>query len=197
MGRRLYTPGEAFSITWRALRAMPSLRQSRHEGTIDGQFMERIMLAVTQVNGCALCSYAHTKMALEAGMSAQEIRNMLAGTEADVPTEELPAILFAQHYADQRGCPSAESWKRIEEAYGKQGALAVLSAIQVIMMGNAWGIPAGSLAARIRGRKERVDSRSSVPYEIGMILLLLPFLLAALPTALCAGMIHARRFPQA
>lgn len=194
-GRRLYTPLEAFSNTWRTFRAMPALKQGRRSGQMSGQFMERIMLAVTQVNGCALCSYAHTKMALEAGMSAEEIQAMLAGTESDAPAEELPAILFAQHYADQRGRPSLPSWQRVIEVYGEQGALAVLSAVQVIMMGNTWGIPAGSLAARINGRAERIDSRSSVPYEIGMILLFLPFLLAGLPTALIASLIHARRFP--
>jgi AhpD family alkylhydroperoxidase len=37
------------------------------------------MLAVTEVNGCEMCSYAHTKMALEAGLSNDEIQQMLAG----------------------------------------------------------------------------------------------------------------------
>ncbi|WP_256205872.1 carboxymuconolactone decarboxylase family protein [Carnobacterium iners] len=39
--------------------------------------MERIMLAVTQVNGCSVCSYTHTKMALEVGMKSEKIKNIL------------------------------------------------------------------------------------------------------------------------
>ncbi|MFC0273464.1 carboxymuconolactone decarboxylase family protein [Metabacillus herbersteinensis] len=32
------------------------------------------MLAVTEVNGCEFCSYSHTKIALEQGMSQEEIK---------------------------------------------------------------------------------------------------------------------------
>lgn len=35
------------------------------------------MLAVTQVNGCRYCSYVHARMALQAGLSEQEIRTVL------------------------------------------------------------------------------------------------------------------------
>nr|WP_237713710.1 carboxymuconolactone decarboxylase family protein [Rhodococcus sp. P14] len=63
------------------------------------------MLAVTEVNGCGACSYAHTKIALGAGMSSAEIRNILAGVLDDVPDSEVAAVLFAQHYADTRATP--------------------------------------------------------------------------------------------
>jgi AhpD family alkylhydroperoxidase len=106
-------------------------------------FLERNMLAVTEVNGCALCSYYHTKVALENGMSAEEIKGMLGGDLADAPEAELPAILFAQHYADTRGKPSKEAWERVCAAYGETGAYGVLAAIRMIMMGNALGIGMG------------------------------------------------------
>lgn len=49
------------------------------------------------------------KMALEAGMSKEEIQKMLAGRDDKMSPEELPAVLIAQHYAASRGTPSEES----------------------------------------------------------------------------------------
>ena len=57
--------------------------------------MERIMLGVTQVNGCLLCSYAHTKMALELGMKEKQIEELLDGELGNVPLERPEA----------EGCP--------------------------------------------------------------------------------------------
>jgi len=82
------------------------------------EFMERIMLAVTQVNACAICSYVHTKMALEAGVSSKKIQNVLAGIFDDTPSDQLTAAIFTQHYADARVNPSKVSWERFAAAYG-------------------------------------------------------------------------------
>ena len=35
-------------------------------------------------------------------MSNEEIQNMLSGVMEDVPSDELEAVIFAQHYADTR-----------------------------------------------------------------------------------------------
>ncbi len=67
------------------------------------------MLAVTEVNGCDICSYAHTKVALEAGMSSQEIQNMLGGIIDDVPLKEVHGIMYGQHYANARGNPGTDT----------------------------------------------------------------------------------------
>ena len=56
-----------------AIRAMPKLKKEAAAGVLDQAFKERIMLAVTEVNGCAMCSYAHTQMALEAGLSSEDV----------------------------------------------------------------------------------------------------------------------------
>ena len=48
-----------------------NLRRAKKENDINGQFIKRIMLAVTQVNGCRMCSYHHTKEALRLGMPAE------------------------------------------------------------------------------------------------------------------------------
>lgn len=162
-----YSAMEIYWIAFDAFRTIRSLGRARKGGELDRRFMERIMLAVTEVNGCPLCSYAHTKMALESGMSLEETRNMLAGTKDDIPSDELAAILFAQHYAETRGNPSEGSWRRIVDIYGLTKASGILGSIRTIMLGNAIGIPFGSLINRVRGKS---DPNSAISYELGMTL---------------------------
>lgn len=174
-GRKLYTLGEIYKILYKGIRTAPYLSKSKRKGEITNQFVERIMIAVTEVNGCAICSYAHTKMALEVGMGDAEIQNMLKGVLDDVPSDEIQAIMFAQHYADSRGNPSKETWDRILDMYGTSKSLGIIGAIRIIMMGNALGIPWSGITSRLKGKP---DERSSVSYELmGAIIppLMIPF----------------------
>lgn len=173
----LYSFKETYRITYLAFRSLASFKVAKKHGLLDDQLMERIMLAVTEVNGCEVCSFAHTKMALEAGLSNEEIQSMLAGLSGDVPVDEMQAIMFAQHYADYRGRPSRKSWKRLLETYGKEKAEGILGAIRMIMMGNAYGIAWSSFSNRFKGHP---DQRSSLLYEIGMIICTLFFIPSAL-----------------
>ena len=116
--KQLYTVAESYTLITKALQSMKFILRARKNNQLQMEFLERIMLAVTEVNKCPMCSYAHTKIALEAGMSASEIENMLQGVLLDVPKEEMPAILFAQHYADTRGKPSKESLRTLVKIYG-------------------------------------------------------------------------------
>jgi AhpD family alkylhydroperoxidase len=134
-----------------ALEHMGDMRRAYRSGILDKRFIERIMLAVTQVNGCKMCSYAHTRMALESGMSAQEIRCMLSGEFADVPDSQQKAILYAEHYAQTEGNPSPESTAVLLESYGRDQAVAILAFIRIIMLGNAYGNSLGALQERLKG----------------------------------------------
>ena len=137
-GKKLFSVFELYQIMTLAFRSIPLLQKAKAAGKMDKAFLERIMLAVTKVNGCAMCSYYHTKVALEEGFRAEEIRAMLGGDFADVPTEQLSGVLFAQHYADQRGKPSRESWdergERLFKRWGgprKRMALRLASATDI------------------------------------------------------------------
>ena len=166
-GRKLYSITETYRILYDGLRTMKYLSKAKKEDLLDKQFIERIMLAVTEVNGCAICSYAHTRMALESGMSNEEIAHILSGTTDDIPVDQLPAILFAQHYAENRAHPFEGTWQRIVERYGIKKARGILAAIRIMMIGNTYGIAFSSFANRFKGNP---DERSSLWYEIGMIL---------------------------
>ncbi len=192
--RKLATPTQAYLALYRALRTVGAFRKAKQSGSLSLQLQERLMLAVTEVNGCALCSYGHSRMALEAGLSGQEIEDLLGGQTDGAPKEELPAILFAQHYADTRGRPTAAAWAQLVSRYGQPQAAGMLGAIRMITVGNTWGIPMGSLLARLtKQEKYRVDVRSNVGYELAMLLLLLPFLLVAMLQALGAAALRRPR----
>ncbi|BDZ70984.1 carboxymuconolactone decarboxylase family protein [Methanobacterium petrolearium] len=172
-GKKLYTVKESYWIFYNGVRTLKYFFKARRNKEISPQFTERIMLAVTEVNKCAICSYAHTKRALESGMTAEEIQNMLSGIMDDVPDDEVAAVMFAQHYADTRGNPTMESWQRIVQIYGTSQAKGILGSIRMIMIGNTYGIPWSSFFNRFQGQ---ADPRSSLHYELTMILgtLLIP-----------------------
>ena len=134
---------------------------------IDNKFVERLQLAVTEVNGCAACSYAHTYMALKQGMSNEEINSFLSGDGAFINQEEAKAIVFAQHYADTRGFPEKDTYKSIVLEYGEEKAKIILSAIQIITVGNIYGIPYSAFRSRLKGKPYK---DSSIIYELGMLI---------------------------
>lgn len=85
--------------------AMVKMVRNKRKKWVAKEFVRRLQLAVTEVNGCPACSYQHTKMALREGMSNEEISSFLSGGSAFIKPEEAKAIMFAQHFADSRGYP--------------------------------------------------------------------------------------------
>lgn len=152
------------------------LRHTRHP-LVDQHFLKRMQLAVTEVNGCAACSYQHAKMALRDGMSGEEISSFLSGGDQFIKPKEAKAITFAQHFADARGYPKQLAFDSIVKEYGEDEADILLSAVQIMMAGNIYGIPSSAFQSRLKGKPYK---ESSLIYELGMLLsglLLLPIAL--------------------
>lgn len=150
-----------------AVASFPALRQIRRAGGIGTDFSERIMLAVTQVNGCALCSYAHTQAALSGGMDANEVEMILAGEFSDAPENERIALTWAEHYADTAGRPDPAATARLTEAYGPARAAQVIAATRAIMAGNLHGNMVDALRHRLRGA---AFEGSTLGRELGIVL---------------------------
>lgn len=124
------------------------------KSSLDVQFQNKILLAVTQVNGCRYCSYLHTKHALESGMSEEEIKELLAGEVGDIRDEESVALIFAQHYAETQANPDQVSVQRLFKTYGDVKANAIIGIVQGIMAGNIHGISVDLLQSRVRGKAD-------------------------------------------
>lgn len=148
-------------------RAMSVLIKNKKTGLVDIHFVERLQLAVTEVNGCAACSYQHTQMALEQGMSNEEISSFLSGKDSFIKPEEAKAVLFAQHFADTTGFPSKSFYDSIIEEYGADTARVILSAVQVMIAGNMYGIPFSAFVSRLKGHPYK---DSTLFYELGMLI---------------------------
>ena len=162
--KRQFTFAQAHEVAVKAARSFPDL--VRCERRMGGHFMERIMLAVTEVNGCPACAYVHAKTALRTGMNAGEIRQMLSGDYDGAPDRELPALMFAQHYADSHGTPDQAAWAAVEKEYGPNLARGILGAVRAMMWGNVMGLAASGLQARISRNPLK---GSSTPRDIAMV----------------------------
>jgi len=189
-GRPLFSLSESYRIYYQAMRTAPYMLRGEKRGLLSAELRERLMMAVTEVNGCAMCSWYHTKMALEGGMTETEVRGLLSGELENVPDDEITAVMFAQHYADTRGKPDKAAWDKLRGQYGRDKALAILGAIRTIMLGNAIGIPSGSLLSRLGVKRFLVDTRSSLGYELAMVSSTVVFMPVAM---LHAGAASVRR----
>lgn len=138
--RRIYRrPSELladFRFIWER---RPLIRRAMRE-LLSPAFRERLMMVVTEVNGCRYCSYYHARLALRAGISTDELRELLAGTiPTDVPQDELPALAYAQHWAEANAHPDPEVRQRLVEIYGEEKAEAIEIVLRMIRSGNLLG----------------------------------------------------------
>ena len=115
------------------------IRPLMRGAVIDAAFRERLMLAVTQVNGCRYCAYGHARQALAEGISAEEVEALGQGMFEGSPAEEAPALLYAQHWAEADGKPDPAVREQMVERYGEQVTEAMELALRMIRMGNLVG----------------------------------------------------------
>lgn len=182
-----YTMGEYYLALVKWTRSVNRLLRNRKQSIISQDFIERLMLAVTEVNGCAVCAYGHTQMALNQGFTQEEISAFLSGSSEFIPLEETKAILFAQHYADTKGNVDEKAYLEILNTYGNESTDVILAAIQMMMIGNIVGLP---ISAFQRRRKGRPDTNSSLIHEIGLPLSTLVLLFPAVINGLFETMVH-------
>jgi len=182
--KRKFTPAEMYRAFTLLPGAMGRMIYNRRKKLVDHEFIERIQLAVTEVNGCAACSYAHTFMALKQGMSNEEIHSFLSGDGGFIKPEEAKAIVFAQHYADSRGFPEKDAYESLSGEYGEKRARVIMAASQMMHAGNIYGIPYSAFISRLRGRPYR---ESTLLYELGMQL----SGMVLLPAALIHGLLRS------
>lgn len=184
--KKVYSHCDFYRALVAVVRSLKYLKLNRPTKLVSTQFQERIMLAVTEVNGCEACSFAHTRVALEEGLSSEEINAILSGESAGIPEDEIVAIMFAQHYADQKGNFSQVTWQRLVDEYGGDKAHVILAFIRMITVGNIYGMAISAIADRLRGKH---TGKTSLIYEISIIFSI--FLYA--PVAIIHGLIDNLR----
>jgi AhpD family alkylhydroperoxidase len=102
-------------------------------------FRERLMLVVTAVHRCRYCSYAHAREALSNGIPQEEIEALAQGMFEGSPSEEVPALLYAQHWAEANGEPEAPVREQMVAQYGERVVEMMELALRMIRAGNLSG----------------------------------------------------------
>jgi AhpD family alkylhydroperoxidase len=186
--RRVYSDGRRLLDDLRVLVRHPwMLSAMRSNPMLSRSLVGRIMLAVTGVHGCRHCSYAHTKYALRQGVGGDEAARLLTGEFDDVPMNEVPAILFAQHYAESGGNPDEAAIRRLVEHYGSATARDLLTLVRLVTMTNLIGNTFDALMSRLLGRP---SPDSTLHNELTILLLAAlasPFLGIAMAREALAG----------
>lgn len=142
------------------------IRDASRAGRVSKPFREKIMLAVTHVNGCRWCNYGHTRAALREGVSEDELHHLLEGEFAMLPEGEVVALVFAQHYAETEGRPDPNAVQRLEETYGQETARDILAYIRMITLGNLLGNTFDAFLSRFQGK---VAPGSTFLSELGVL----------------------------
>ena len=178
--RRIYiTPKQFVAAINDILKHTDDLKAAARSKRIDHSFAEKIMLAVTQVNGCRYCDYGHTKSALQAGVPPEEIKKISTGELGDFPEDEAIALYFGQHYAETGGKPEPDAFKRLIEYYGEQKANDIMAYIRMITFGNLMGNTFDAFLSRLRGNPASGSSTLSELAILGLSVVgFIPFGLA-------------------
>ncbi len=177
--RRIFTAKLLIKDTLFLLAHLPTIRSTMHDDVISRAFMEKVMIVVTAVNGCIYCEWFHAKAAISSGLTEDEIKNTLnLQFQADASAFELPALLYAQHYAETNRQPDPAMRQRLVECYGDQTAEHIQMIIRMIYFGNLSGNTFDAFISRLRGNQA---PNSSALFEAIFFVLSVPVLLPILP----------------
>jgi AhpD family alkylhydroperoxidase len=135
---------------WGDLRRLAALRSTVR---LSQAMIERLMLVVTSVHRCRYCASFHTEVGRLSGLSDEEIALLLEGSAERAPLAEVPALLYARHWAEAGGLAPPELRAELEAHYGVERAVAIERVLHTIRVGNLLGNSWDALLFRLsRGR---------------------------------------------
>ncbi len=138
--KRIYRSPTEFWVDFHYILSRRKLVRRTMRELISHPFRERLMMTVTAVNGCRYCRYYHIGESKKAGLTESEMRDLLAGlVPADAPAAELPALMYAQTWADANANPSPDAVKLLTDTYGTEMADAIHIVLRMIRVGNLLG----------------------------------------------------------
>jgi AhpD family alkylhydroperoxidase len=171
---KIYTAGQYIKDIGFVIISIPRLTGAFRNKNISKSFAEKIMLVVTAVNGCRYCSWFHARQAAASGMSSEEIKDILdLQFHARAADYEIPALLYAQNYAETDRNPDALLTEKLIESYGDKTAGDINLYIRMIFFGNLSGNTFDAFLSRMRGAKAE---KSSLLFELIFFILNFPFL---------------------
>jgi len=176
--KRIFTAKTFFKelgfLIWNALRLIQLFTNKRIEKLIG-----KILIVTDAVNECKYCSWMDAKLAIKNGVSEEEVKNMLKlEFETNVSDYELPALVFAQDYAENHGMVGADMLQTLTENYGEKLAKDLLLAIRAVTFGNLYFNTWGAFPSRLKGNPATNSNLLfEVLYFICNFIIVVPFII--------------------
>ncbi len=174
--KKIFTPRVLFGDLGFLISHAPALIRAARNPELGRSLTGKIMMVVTAINGCTYCTWFHAQQAVASGMSKAEISEMFdLQFEASATEHDLPALLFAQHYAETNRKPDPKMIARLDAFYGAQTASDIMLMIRVIFFGNLLGNTFDAFPERLKGQKAEGSSAVfELLFYIGTFWLMLP-----------------------
>jgi AhpD family alkylhydroperoxidase len=170
--KRIFTPRTFAEGLAGLVMGLPASIGARMHKGISHAFAEKLRLATTSVNGCVYCSYAHSMIAMRAGITREEIDLLLKGElGCEVGSFEAPGLFFAQHYAETGGNPDSGMLDKLKSAYGDDLSKDIQALVREIQFANLSGNTFDAFLSRLKG-DPAADSR--LLFEVFFFLVSLP-----------------------
>lgn len=151
---RVYTVRELFKDLGSVLRRVPALLSIWLGGRLPRELREKVIVAVAQVNSCRMCEHAHSRMALEAGVTDAELAALENMDESAFDRSDWLAISYARERTKAGFAPVANdaSQQALLEAIGSQTAGDVEDVARVMTVANRIANTLNALSDRRRGK---------------------------------------------
>ena len=162
------------------MKSIPFIIYASRKKLVSKQLTEKIMLVVTSVNGCTYCEWFHAKMAKRSGISNSEIHDLLNSQfNISAKEDEIPALIYAQHYAETNRSPDKQMRNDFIEFFGNDKSRAIEVNIRTIWFGNLSGNTFDAYRSRRKGKKAQ---NSNAIFEFFFYLISYPILAPLIPT---------------
>ena len=159
-GKRIYNPTLFEKDVLYLIGHLPEILRAVRSRSVSRKFAEKIMTVITAVNGCVYCQWVHAKQALSNGISREELSELVnLQFHSHASPDEVPALIYAQHYAETDRNPEPEMTQKLVEFYGEETAAHILVFIRLIYFGNLAGNTWDAVISRIRGHPAGNNSR--------------------------------------
>jgi hypothetical protein len=178
--RKTLEPSHIVEDVLALFKNFPSFAQSYFTHKINRDFIRKLMILVSEVNGCSYCSWFHTQMALFLGSIDPYVIENILSTEIGqkVSEYELVGLAYAQHYAATNKNPDPEATIILHEYYGKEKAECIKTCIDIIYTFNLAGNTFDAFLSRLKGQRAQYNN---FWFEFIFFILSAPFLAPIIP----------------
>jgi AhpD family alkylhydroperoxidase len=157
----------------------PALLSALVKPKTSAALREKVMLGVTSINDCRLCTWGHTHWAMANGVPLAEVTQILGlqtdSLEAKSPAEAA-AILFARHYAENLDRFDPQSIENLRTHYSDAQVAEILAYVRLITLGSLTGNTLEAVLDRFRRhhrdagghRRQRTAAPGHHPGTVGL-----------------------------